>query len=57
MKDKPIRWPKPKSEADLRRLKPRQVIEYARRLHVAWAEKHRREMSGTCSGPSSTVSS
>lgn len=39
-----IRWPKTKSKEQLQAMTKRQALRYACRLHVAYAEDHRRRM-------------
>lgn len=43
-KERPIRWPKRWSPAALKRMSTRSQLAYARDLHDAWAEQHRRDM-------------
>lgn len=43
-KTKAIRWPKTKSTLELHRMSERQALTYARDLHAAHAENHRRSM-------------
>lgn len=39
-----IKWPRVKSTRHLRAMTKRQALAYARDLHDAWAEEHRRRM-------------
>lgn len=39
-----IRWPGPKSRSQLERMSTEQSLRLALRLHVCWAESHRRDM-------------
>ena len=43
-KAKQIRWPKTRTQAEMRRMSTRALLGYAMQLHVAWAERHRRDM-------------
>jgi hypothetical protein len=43
-KAKEIRWPKARTPAEMQRMSTRTLLGYAMRLHIAWAEKHKREM-------------
>jgi hypothetical protein len=42
--NKPVRWPKTKSQSELRAMTRRQALRYAMRLHECHAEEHRRAM-------------
>jgi hypothetical protein len=44
LKAKGIRWPKRRTPAEMRRMSTRALLGYAMRLHMAWADQHKRDM-------------